>query len=218
MANTFPTTVTPSALSTFLEKLKGVGVPEKIDRTYLKQLGYSSSNHVAFIPIMKAIDLLDASGKPTERYKRGLRGGDAGRPLVADGIRSGYGALFAMYPDANARPTSDITTFIKTHSDAGDVALQRSVSTFQTLCKFGDFGSPSTAPSPVVSEDTDAEHAPSPQHVKSSSPRSDSGSVTINVNIALSVDATSDPAVYDAFFAAMAKHIKVLDGGSSNTA
>jgi hypothetical protein len=42
--------------------------------------------------------------------------------------------------------------------------------------------------------------------------------VTINVNIALSVDATSDPAVYDAFFAAMAKHLKVLDGSSSNSA
>jgi len=35
------------------------------------------------------------------------------------------------------------------------------------------------------------------------------------VNIALSVDATSDPAVYDAFFAAMAKHLKGLMDGSA---
>jgi hypothetical protein len=41
--------------------------------------------------------------------------------------------------------------------------------------------------------------------------------VTINVNIALSVDATSDATVYDAFFAAMAKHIKVLDGTAKPT-
>jgi hypothetical protein len=50
-------------------------------------------------------------------------------------------------------------------------------------------------------------------------PKSNNGAVTINVNIAFSVDATSDPSVYDAFFAAMAKHIKVLgdDGGTSDS-
>ena len=41
------------------------------------------------------------------------------------------------------------------------------------------------------------------------------GAVGITVNISLSVDATSDPAVYDAFFAAMAKHLSgLVDGGA----
>lgn len=88
MTSAFPYTLTPSAFAKFLDKLKDVGVPEKIDRTYLSQIGFASANHRPFIPIMKHVDLLDASGKPTERYRKGLRGGDAGMSLVAEGIRA----------------------------------------------------------------------------------------------------------------------------------
>ena len=200
MANTFPTTVTPGALSTFLDKLKSVGVPDKIDRTYLKQIGFSSSNHAAFVPVMKFVGLLDSSGKPTDRYRQGLRGGEKGKALVAEGIRLGYKTLFDTYPDANARPTTDITQFFKTHTDAGETALQRTVSTFQTLCTFGNFGAPSTPPVAPEDVDTDVEDDESSTKNNRQRQRQPSGgAVTINVNIALSVDATSDPAVYDEF-------------------
>jgi len=217
MTSAFPYTLTPSAFAKFLDKLKDVGVPEKIDRTYLSQIGFASANHRPFIPIMKHVDLLDASGKPTERYRKGLRGGDAGMSLVAEGIRKGYKSLFDTYPDANARSTTELTTFIKTHSDLGDRALQSAVSTFQTLCKFGAFDTPSTPPENVEGE-VSRKNAKADAKSKPEPPGVSGGAVTINVNIALSVDATSDPAVYDAFFAAMAKHLKVLDGGSANTA
>jgi hypothetical protein len=213
----FPYTLTPSAFAQFLEKLKDVGVPAKIDRTYLSQIGFASANHRPFIPILKHVDLLDASGKPTDRYRRGLRGGDAGKALVADGIRQGYSTLFETYTDANARTTAELSTFIKTHSDLGDRALQSAVSTFQTLCKFGSFDTPSTPPETVEEQPQETPVKNSPPAREKPEPSS-GGAVTINVNIALSVDATSDPAVYDAFFAAMAKHLKVLDGGSSNSA
>jgi hypothetical protein len=209
MVAKFPYTIAPGPLSELLEKLKNIGVPDKIDQTYLAQIGFSSSNHRPFIPIMKHVGLLDGSGVPTDIYRRGLRGGEAGKKLVANGIREGYRDLFATYPDAATRPTSDITTFVKTHTDLGDKALRAAVTTFQTLCKFGDFdGVPSAA-------DRGGEERPIQKRASRGS-EPEPGSVTINVNIALSVDATSDPAVYDAFFSAMAKHLKVLDGSSSN--
>lgn len=215
MAQTFPYTLATGPLADFLEKLKNVGVPEKIDRQYLKQSGFTSSNHNNFIPIMKNVDLLDRSGVPTERYRKGLRGGDPGRALVADGIRQGYKSLFAMYPDANSRSVAELSAFIKTNSDLGDKMLRSAVATFQTLCKFGSFDTPSTPLEDVEPQESDE---PGKRNGERKLPsRTGGGAVTINVNIALSVDATSDPAVYDAFFAAMANHLKVLDGGPSNS-
>lgn len=89
------------------------------------------------------------------------------------------------------------------------------VSTFKALCKFGDFsgGGSSRAKIKKVSGSNGGDGGED-----CSSGHGGQSNVTINVNIALSVDATSDPKVYDASFAAMAKHIKVLDGGSTNPA
>lgn len=209
----FPYTVAPGPLGEFMEKLKNVGVPDKIDYAYLSQIGYSSSNHRPFVPVLKHIELLDGSGVPTDKYRKGLRGGEAGKAIVAEGIRNGYKDLFNTYPDAATRSTADLTTFVKANTDLGDKALRSAVSTFQTVCKFGNFGAP-------VPEENgeDAQEKPARERKRVEKADGQSGAVTINVNIALSVDATSDPAVYDAFFAAMAKHLKVLDGNSANSA
>jgi hypothetical protein len=194
-------------------------VPDKVDYTYLKQVGFSSSNHRPFVSIMKFVDLLDSSGAPTERYRKGLRGGGAGQKLVAEGIRSGYKALFATYPDAPTRSAADLTTFISTHSDLGDKALRSAVSTFQALCKFGDFSDVGVETKIENDrEESGDDGGKTAGAARRRKEESAGGSVTINVNIALSVDATSDPTVYDAFFAAMAKHIKVLDGSSTHSA
>lgn len=208
----YPYTLAPGPLGEFLEKLKNVGVPDKIDYAYLSQIGYSSSNHRSFIAIMKHIELLDGGGVPTDRYRKGLRGGEAGKAIVADGIRGGYKELFNTYPDAATRSTADLTTFIKANTDLGDRALSSAVSTFQKVCKLGNFG----APAPEAPDEE--EQKPLRERKKEEKGEPAPNAVTINVNIALSVDATSDPAVYDAFFAAMAKHLKVLDGGSSHSA
>jgi len=175
---------------------------------------------------MKHIDLLDRGGAPTDRYRRGLRGGDAGRRLVGEGIREGYKSLFDTYPDAYRQSPQALETFISAHSDLGGRALTAAVATFQAACTFGDFADGDDDSLQVISDEDEALDHPinkgssgRDQINQVRDPKSNSGAVTINVNIALSVDATSDPSVYDAFFAAMAKHIKVLgeDGGSSHS-
>lgn len=215
MSSKYPYTLAPVPLGAFLDKLKTVGVPDKINEEYLRSVGYGSSNHRAFVSVMKHIGLLDSNGTPNARYRSGLRGGDAGKLLVAEGIREGYKELFTTFPNAESLSTAELTTFIKSKTDLGDRALGAAVSTFQAVCKFGDFG----RAAPVTGKETEREQEkPEDKKSRKEALSTGNGSVTINVNIALSVDATSDPSVYDAFFAAMAKHLKVLDGGSANSA
>jgi len=217
----FPYTNVPKVLEKFVKMLSGVGVPPKIDRKYLKQMGFSSSNHHSFIAILKRAGLLDSAGAPTDAYKMGLRGGAAGKALVAAAIREGYDELYQTYPDAQTQPKEVLATFIGAHTGLGSQAVSAAVSTFLVMCTFGDFEN--LPQSGVTGKDASLEGSnPTLDQVRSdhpeSSPRSPSlsaGGITVNVNIMLSVDATSDSAVYEAFFTAMAKHIKDLDGGSS---
>ncbi len=213
----FPYSVASSALAAFIDKLKTVAVPPKIDHQYLRSLGFSSSNHRAFVPLLKFIGLLDQSGVPTERYKKGLRGDDPKQ--IADGIRAGYKALFDVYPNAEALSATDLQKFIAANSSYGERALSAAVKTFKTLCEFGDFSAApgsttETLALPPGSEVRGSSAATDSEGSRTVNTSSNQGNVTINVNIALSVDATSDAKVYDAFFAAMAKHIKVLDGSA----
>lgn len=222
MVDAYPLTPTPGKLEEFLAKLKSIGVPAKIDQKYLGSVGYGSSNSRPFIPIMKKIGLLDASGAPTDLYIKGLRGGDTGKGLVAGGIRAGYSDLFATFGDAQMQPIAALATFIRTNSTHDDKKVDLAVKTFLALCKFGDFGAQTGSGSGagVAGAGRQSGSGRSDSPTGGSASGSDAGSngnVTINVNIALSVDATSDPKVYDAFFAAMAKHIKVLDGSAKSS-
>ncbi|MEW2546069.1 DUF5343 domain-containing protein [Streptomyces sp. NPDC047002] len=216
--NSFPYTPTPGKLEEFLEKLQGIGVPARIDQQYLGSVGFASSNSRPFIPLMKKIGLLDGSSKPTELYTKGLRGGESGRALLAAGIRAGYDNVFQTYSDAYDRSDADLETFFRSHSVLDDKKVGLAVKTFKTVCKFGNFH-PVAGAAGNEDEggkgDTDEQAELAKGRRKREQGNNTSGSVVINVNIALSIDATSDATVYDAFFAAMAKHLKGLtDGGA----
>jgi hypothetical protein len=213
----------PGKLEEFLTKLQSIGVPSKMSTDYPKSIGFGSSHARSFPAAMKYIGLLDSSGAATDKYTKGLRGGQQGRALVAEGIRSGYPTLFATYHDANTRSDGELSTFFKSHSNLDDEKVKLVVTTFKTLCKFGDFdGSGSGGGADDLDDDTDDTEDEIDQKLDQRKGRQGrkgggggtSSSVVINVNIALSVDATTDPTVYDAFFAAMAKHLNGLVGGS----
>lgn len=210
--NPFPYTPTPGKLEEFLQKLQSIAVPPKIDQKYLGSVGFGSSHSRPFIPIMKKVGLLGQGGVPSDIYTKGLRGGDAGRALVADGLRAGYSNVFEVFDDAHDRSTAELATFFKSHSTLDDKKVGLAVSTFKALCKFGGFSGGGSSGGKVKKKAGGSEGG------DGGGGGGGQSNVTINVNIALSVDATSDPKVYDAFFAAMAKHIKVLDAGSTNSA
>ncbi|MCB2177201.1 MAG: DUF5343 domain-containing protein [Actinomycetales bacterium] len=205
---------TPGKLEEFIMKLQSVGAPEKMTTDYPKQLGFGSSHARGFPSVLRYAGLIDAAGVPLDPYKKGLRGGKAGRALVGAAIKQAYKPMFDVYPGANSHADSDLVTFVKSNSDLDDETAGLVVKTFKVLCKFADFDG--------VSGEAEEDGAGSgggtgggthhrPRQRRDAGP----GGVTINVNIALSVDATSDPAVYDAFFAAMAKHITGLSDGNA---
>jgi hypothetical protein len=212
----FAFSYSPGRLEEFLKKLQSVGAPEKVTTDYPKSIGFGASHARAFPAILKYAGLLDSSGHPTEVYKKGLRGGPSGRALVGKAISQAYRPFFDVYSNADRHSDSDLLTLVKSNSNLDDEKAALVVKTFKVLCKFGDFDGDGA--SNEDSGENGGVYEDSGNKVVQRSRQNGGhhgGAVVINVNIALSVDATSDAAVYDAFFAAMAKHLKgLIDGGA----
>ncbi len=58
-----------------LEALRKGQAPDKFNRQHLKDIGFTSSNHHAFIPLLKGLGFLSTDGTPTQRYKDYLGSG-----------------------------------------------------------------------------------------------------------------------------------------------
>ncbi|UIJ33620.1 DUF5343 domain-containing protein [Allobranchiibius sp. GilTou73] len=217
---TYPFTRSTGKFPSFVEKLCSVGTPSKVDHKFVASMGFKSSHDRAFPSVLKKAGLLDNSGVPTDAYKKGLRGGEAGKSIVAEAIRNGYAELFEVYPDANSASDDDIASFIRVHSDLDETGVSLAVKTFKILCQFGDFSSivSSNPDGGSTNAQTDkAQAAASKPQAQPSAVQTTPAAhqnVTINVNIELSVEATKDAEVYDAFFSAMARHLKDLGGSS----
>ncbi|HEY3320085.1 MAG TPA: DUF5343 domain-containing protein [Planctomycetota bacterium] len=194
-------------LGNLLGRLGTLGVPRKVDAQWLTGLGLSASNDRTILPVFKAMGLIETDGTPTDAW-RGFRAGDKG--VLAAKVKEAYADLFNTYPDANNRSNSELASFFKTHSDAGDRAIDNTVFTFRALCASADLtqANGATESGAVAVAETPVQPAVlteggKPLRVSASA----NGAITININIQLALPEKADEATYDKFFAAMKKHL-----------
>lgn len=133
----FPYVNTIKRFEKFLSKLQDVGRPSEVDLKWRSSIGYDKPDDGRFISVLKFIDFIDDSNKPTEAWKS-FRTGQS-TEVMAAAVRDSYSELFDMYSDANRRGNDDLTSFFKNHSDAGSQVIRRIVTTFLTLCSFAEF-------------------------------------------------------------------------------
>jgi hypothetical protein len=199
---TFAYTTVPGKVGPLLKKIQEVGVPPKATYDWLKSIGFTSSNDRSLLVVLKQVGLIDASGAPTKRWKD-FRGKD-GRSALADAIRTGYADLFATYPDADKKSPSDLDAFFKTHTNAGQQAIDKTVRTFKALAAAADF-SVGAGSAPSLG-DAAALEVEGPI-IQSSQPDQVPQAVTININVQLVLPESTDEDVYRKFFAAMREHL-----------
>ena len=201
----FPYAHTPNKLEDFLQSVQSVGVPEKASTKWLKATGFTSSNDVSMIRVLKFIGLLDSSSVPTESWQS-YRDRDKARRVLAESIRTGYSDLFNHFPDAQARSHEDLTNFIAARTTLGENATQKAVKTFQALCSLADFsaatenGANSGAKGNAVLANPDAPLVAQPQNIESPTP-------TLHIDFQVHIAADAPPEQIDQIFESMAKHL-----------
>jgi Family of unknown function (DUF5343) len=198
----FPYLTNPASLRKFLEKIRTVGVPEKVSIAYVASLGFKSTNDRPIIPTLKFLDFIDGSGVPRETWQK-YRPKETAGAVLAAAIRTAYAELYSIYPDADRKDNEALRNYFSTHTKVGEATLNLIVRTFKTLCETADFSA-----EPVELDSREAtKQAGGKGAVIVSTGKGNHSGPAININIQLQLQATEDPKVYDNFFAAMKKHL-----------
>ena len=184
--------------------------PDKFTREYLRDIGFRSSNHHAFIPLLKGLGFLTSDGTPTQRYKEFL---DATKwkKVIAEAVRTAYGDLFVI----KSKPTkSDVKLIAGKYRSAynlSDNAADRVARTFLALLDLADkdtlYGKEAARPQkpeeqPDVAAKKKATTPPTPTPV---APKAEE--LGLHYNIQIHLPATKDIEVYSAIFKSLKEHL-----------
>lgn len=197
------TTVT-GKIKQLLEKIRTVGIPKKVSGSWLKTIGFTSSNDASLIGVLKFIGFTDQTGIPNSTWSA-FRGANH-KITLGDAIRKGYAELYAVYPDAHLRSNTELTHVFSTSSSAGAQVINKTVATFKALIDEAEF-STSGASAQVVAQ-------AGPLHIPPAgnappippSPLAQNGP-TVHIDIQIHISPDSTPQQIDKIFESMAKHL-----------
>ncbi|SEE62446.1 hypothetical protein SAMN05444161_6422 [Rhizobiales bacterium GAS191] len=200
-------------LGKLLEKLRQGQAPSKFTREFLKDLGFGSSNHHAFIPLLKGLGFLTPDGSPTQRYRDFLDPTRSSK-IIAEALNEAYGDIFTI----KSRPTKTDRKMIagkfKSTYNLSEVAADRAAATFLALLDLADsdalYNKQATPVAASQAEETSSvalssvvPATPSAQPV----PGSQTRDLRLHYNIQIHLPATKDLEVYNAIFKSMREHL-----------
>lgn len=191
----------------FLAKLQEGQAPSSFTQQHLKDIGFPSSNHRAFIPMLKALGFLSANGAPTPRY-HAYRNKSQARQVLGEAIKEAYSDLFVIKSHPSDKDKGLIEGKFKSVHNATDRPAELMAKTFFALLKIADIDhvpspqpktvEPPSPPSTEVSEGT----PPPTGAALGASPLSG-----LHYNIQIHLPATKDVEVYNAIFKSLKEHL-----------
>jgi hypothetical protein len=205
MALTNAYLVTTKNLDSFLNALHSAKAPERFTNKFLAQLDFSSSNDRLFIGVLKGLGFLDDAATPTQRYYQFLDQTQSGR-VLADALREAYEDLFAINTKAQEMSVEEIKNKLKTLTlgQKSENVVGLMANTFKALADLADWEAPAAALAPPVPASVVKEE----ERIRSTDPlpslRKD---LELHYNIQIHLPESRDPAVFDAIFQALRKHL-----------
>lgn len=191
----------------FFKAIRNAKAPERFTNTFLKDLGFTSSNDRLYIGVLKGLRFLDDNGAPTDRYFAFLDQSHSD-VVLAEAIREAYDDLFAINRDAQTLELEDVQGKLKTltRGQKSDNVITWMANTFRALCDLAEWSQIAKPPAeaapsaPLVSEATLPAAAPS-------SSETSRAPLELHYNIQLILPDTRDQSVFDALFASLRRHL-----------
>lgn len=189
----------------FFNALQTAKAPERFTTKFLKDLDFTSSNDRLYIGILKGLGFIDDSGIPTERYYAFLDHSESGR-VLADAIQMAYDELFALNKNAQSMSVEEVKGKFKslTQGSKSENVISLMANTFKALCELADWSTPASEPVPTsevkvleVAQQADTKSVELPSNRQ----------LELHYNIQLILPESRDPAVYDALFATLRRHL-----------
>lgn len=190
----------------FFNAIQTAKAPERFTTKFLKDLDFTSSNDRLFVGIMKGLGFIDDDGVPTDRYYAYLDHSESGR-ILAEAVQEAYDELFALNKNAQEMPLDDVKGKFKslTQGQKSENVITLMANTFKSLCDLSDWSSPSTKKIAAVVEAAPQQEEQAISPLKSSAKLAKE--LELHYNIQLILPESRDPAVYDALFASLRRHL-----------
>lgn len=201
-----PTTYTQEfkRLGEFFNKIRDAQAPEKFTQQLLKDWGYKSNNHRAFIPILKALGFLTADGTPTQRYRE-YRNHAASKSIMGDAIKEAFSDIFLIKENPVAADKPLIEGKFKSYHNASDTVAGLMTKTFFALLDLAELNLSISQPKKQKKENIEE----SPKETVSAidvKPKI-SSNLGLHYNIQIHLPATKDVEVYNAIFKSLKDHL-----------
>jgi hypothetical protein len=201
-------------LEEFFNAVRNAQAPERFTNTFLKDLEFTSSNDRLYIGVLKGLGFLDEGGAPRERYFAFLDPANS-RIVLAEAIREAYSDLFAINRTANELSLDDVRGKFKTltRGQKSENVIKWMANTFTALCALADWTlSPSPPPPPPPPQpetpETPPASLPNPNPaITPPVPPMTGQPLQLHYNIQLILPEVRDPAVYDALFSSLRRHL-----------
>lgn len=187
----YPYMISNNKIAPIVAKIQQAARPAKFTQEVLKNLGFTSTNDRAFIPLFKKLGFLMEDGTPSALYDQ-LKDATSTATILGVQIKSLYADLYAINTEIHKAPETEIKGAISrvTGKDADGVG--RIYNTFKALCNIATFDVTQT---PAVAEEKE-EVVQVPVTVPSAAPRTNE----FHYNIQIHLPATNDISVYNAIF------------------
>lgn len=196
----------------FLKKIQEGQAPSKFSQQHLKDIGYASTNHRAFIPLLKAIGFLSPDGAPTSRY-HSYRDHSQSRLVMGEAIKEAYADLFLIKSHPKKGDMALIQGKFKSTHNSSDTASERMAKTFFALLALADIdhvGATAAAPDAPEGEpeaETQAQVEVQAANAPPLNLPSNIAAPGLHYNIQIHLPATKDVEVFNAIFKSLKEHL-----------
>jgi hypothetical protein len=191
-------------LPELFQKLQEGQAPDKFTQQHLKDVGFPSSNHRSFLPLLKALGFLSADGSPTPRYLT-YRDASQSRNVMGEAIKEAYSDLFVIKSHPAEKDRELIEGKFKSVHNVTDRPAELMARTFFSLLKLANIDHASVTPKtpnpPKDEEKTKQLTARDGEEPRIVVPPG------LHYNIQIHLPATKDVEVYNAIFKSLKEHL-----------
>jgi hypothetical protein len=206
MADDYPYMVSNNKIKPIIEAIHNAAKPPKFSHEFLKQIGFSSSNDRAVIPLFKRLGILTDSGVPTTYYDD-LKDTTKRWSALGARIKDLYSDLYAINTKIHSATEDEVKGAMSRVTGKDSKAVGRYYATFKTLCDMAKFDSATK-----VSTSHKKEEEPNQQDKPANgvdTPVVAGGQPGFYYNIQIHLPATTDISVYNAIFKSLKENLNI---------
>jgi len=197
----YPYMVANNKISAMLENIRSAAKPTKFNKDLLVKMGYTSSNDLAIIPLLKRLNFLNEDNSPTSYYDE-LRDPTRYQFVLADRIKNLYTDLYQIKTNIHSSNDAEVKGAFSRITGKDEATVTRFFNTFKALTSLANFNA-TTEQQPVKPIQIVESELP-PKTDAKAMPK---GHPQFHYNIQVHLPATTDISVYNAIFKSLKENL-----------